>query len=437
LVQWQVSSATSVQTEVRNFEWSRGDLGIPIVKDVDESYRSDFEKKLYRVSVRHEIDPSNALLMLAEKQKASNIQRSMPSLDASIVTNSDASPERLETQYVSRSEHGNFVIGLGVMSDDQSVYNVASDAGFVYFVQQDYQDDRHAYGYLYYSKSLMKALNFDLGLVYDRKEVDQSGFFDIFGSVESVAASFDADQWSPKFGIAWHLSEHDVLRLAAFRTFQRGLVGDATLEPTQVAGFNQFFDDVTASDAKNFALAYDGVVGGSRFGAGLSTRKSDYARIGSSQRIEPSENTGSIYFSDAMTQSIVFGAKAIYVDRDFDIPSDELDSFREIETLGVPFFVEWFLSRDWSLHTQVAYYHQRVSWFAEGPDFLGVVPHRKEDNLWVADVKMRYDLPMRYGFLDVGVNNVDNRSVNIVSVNPQFLQFYPGRFTFVSFSINL
>jgi outer membrane receptor protein involved in Fe transport len=59
----------------------------------------------------------------------------------------------------------------------------------------------------------------------------------------------DEDEFNPKFGITWNPFASTTLRGAAFRTFKRTLVTDQTLEPTQVAGFNQFFDEGNATKA--------------------------------------------------------------------------------------------------------------------------------------------------------------------------------------------
>ena len=55
-------------------------------------------------------------------------------------------------------------------------------------------------------------------------------------------AEDDTDQFNPKFGVTWNPFTNTTLRAAAFRTLKRTLITDQTLEPTQVAGFNQFFD---------------------------------------------------------------------------------------------------------------------------------------------------------------------------------------------------
>jgi hypothetical protein len=42
-----------------------------------------------------------------------------------------------------------------------------------------------------------------------------------------------------------------------FRTLKRTLITDQTLEPTQVAGFNQFFDDLNATESWCYGAAVD------------------------------------------------------------------------------------------------------------------------------------------------------------------------------------
>ena len=52
---------------------------------------------------------------------------------------------------------------------------------------------------------------------------------------------------NPKFGVQWNITDDLVLRGAVFRTVKPALVNNQTLEPTQVAGFNQLFDDPNGS----------------------------------------------------------------------------------------------------------------------------------------------------------------------------------------------
>ena len=56
------------------------------------------------------------------------------------------------------------------------------------------------------------------------------------------------------------------IRAAAFRTLKRTLLTDQTLEPTQVAGFNQFFDDPDGTEAWRYGVGWDQKFSGNIFG---------------------------------------------------------------------------------------------------------------------------------------------------------------------------
>ena len=63
------------------------------------------------------------------------------------------------------------------------------------------------------------------------------------------------NQFNPKFGITWNPLPDTTLRAAAFRVLKRVLITDQTLEPTQVAGFNQFYDDINSTASWRYGSA--------------------------------------------------------------------------------------------------------------------------------------------------------------------------------------
>ena len=67
----------------------------------------------------------------------------------------------------------------------------------------------------------------------------------------------DQTQVNPKFGITWEPIRGTTLRAAAFRVLKRTLITDQTIEPTQVAGFNQFFDDLNGTNSWRYGAAID------------------------------------------------------------------------------------------------------------------------------------------------------------------------------------
>ena len=73
----------------------------------------------------------------------------------------------------------------------------------------------------------------------------------------SLTGNYDRTQINPKFGILWQLSKDTTLRFASFRTLSRGLGVDATIEPTNLAGFNQYFDSWPVTDAWRYGIGID------------------------------------------------------------------------------------------------------------------------------------------------------------------------------------
>ena len=82
----------------------------------------------------------------------------------------------------------------------------------------------------------------------------------------TLGASFDAlnrtnlpdkEKFNPKFGVTMDLSKSTLVRLAAFTGKKRVLLADQTIEPTNVAGFNQFFDDADGAEYVLYGVGLD------------------------------------------------------------------------------------------------------------------------------------------------------------------------------------
>jgi hypothetical protein len=121
------------------------------------------------------------------------------------------------------------------------------------------QDLKHFNVYAYADVNLPKNATATLGLSFD----SLSGDPDV-----------DKDQVNPKFGITWTPFAGTTLRAAVFRVLRRTLITDQTLEPTQVAGFIQFFDDFDLTEAWRYGGAIDQKFTSSLFG-GVEFSKRD------------------------------------------------------------------------------------------------------------------------------------------------------------------
>ncbi len=71
------------------------------------------------------------------------------------------------------------------------------------------------------------------------------------------AGSFDKSRINPKFGLRWSPTPTLAFRATEVWTLKRAQVANATLEPTHVAGFGQFYDDLNGTTAVNRGIGVD------------------------------------------------------------------------------------------------------------------------------------------------------------------------------------
>src|SRR4029077_17792593 len=83
----------------------------------------------------------------------------------------------------------------------------------------------------------------------------------------------DRTQFNPKLGIIWQPTSSTTVRAAGFRVLKRPVVANQTIEPTQVAGFQQFFDDPEGTSSKEYGMGIDQKFSSDFFGGLEFTRR--------------------------------------------------------------------------------------------------------------------------------------------------------------------
>src|SRR5262249_46294059 len=68
---------------------------------------------------------------------------------------------------------------------------------------------------------------------------------------------FNLDTPTPKLGVTWQPLDWVTFRGGAFRSVKRAVAVNQTIEPTQVAGFSQFYDDVNGTSSNEYAVGLD------------------------------------------------------------------------------------------------------------------------------------------------------------------------------------
>jgi tetratricopeptide (TPR) repeat protein len=446
--QLELSPSTSIQAEARYRKLESGDLGLRFFEDDFSEYQSETtEGTNVRIGLRQDFGPGVTLLasyMHSDKDLMFSYPEPDFLLDFNIDRNEKA--DSVEGQLLFRSSSVDLVGGVGyfdIDAADTTVFGI--DDPFFGFTDITTSDTRikHTNLYLYSYISLLENLNLTLGLSGDVFEEDGEFFseFQIPGlppfdpvPIEPPPVLGEQDQANPKAGITWRVGSGTTLRAAWFRTLKRTLITDQTLEPTQVAGFNQFFDDPSATKTEVYGAAIDQKFGKAVFGGLQYTRRElTIPRTFFQDGVDLilTENYG----NERLSRAYLFAAphpwftiSAEYNYEDIELDPELFFSFSRAKTHRVPITARFFHPSGFSALLGATYLDQEGEFKLPFADVF--VPGEKD--FWVADAALRYRLPKRYGFLVAGVNNLTDERSTYQATDPRNLSIRPGRVFFAS-----
>jgi hypothetical protein len=249
----------------------------------------------------------------------------------------------------------------------------------------------------------------------------------------------DKDKFNPKFGVTWNPIPSTTLRAAAFRVLKRTLITDQTLEPTQVAGFNQFFDDVNGTESWVYGGAVDqkfpkDIFGGVQFSQrDLKVPFLDFTVDPENPPIrneDVDEYLGLAYLFWAPHPW--FALRAQYLFERFE-SEGVTDQPKELTTNRVPLGVNFFHPSGLGSNLTVSYLNQDGDFLS--PDGDGFVSG--EDNFWIVDAAVYYRLPKRYGFITVGATNLFDQEFNYFEIDVDNPRIQPGRMFYARVTLAL
>ena len=250
-------------------------------------------------------------------------------------------------------------------------------------------------------------------------------------------ATVDADQFNPKLGITWTPISGTLVRGALFRTLQRTLISSQTIEPTQVAGFNQFFDDAEGVEAWRYGLALDQRIPINKVallkesslyvGGEFSKREIDMPFTFFSQAV-PGGEIRKADWDEYLTRAYAFWVPHPWFALSFEYQYEKFernrsfvgpDLFTELKTHRLPLGIRFFHSFGISTELKATYVDQSGEF---GDPFTSLVADN--DQFWVIDAGLSYRLPKRYGLITLGARNIFDETFKFQdtdSSNPRIL----------------
>lgn len=425
---WRVTPDTGVQVEARRGREERGDIGLYPFDDVDSSTLRQFrDRDTYRLGLRHDWAPGNSTLVSVQRERVHEGQDFDVEIPISFVppititlpvkTRGASKPLLAEAQQVVRGVGGRLLLGGGYYRENGDL----DVNGFV-LDQRTRQHNGYAYGYL----DGPAGMQWTLGVAVDAVDADV----------------IDKTRLSPKLGLVWALDGRTTLRAAALRSINRALIGKGTIEPVQVAGFVQFFDDVIGTRSDRYALGLDRhVVEGLDVGGEASWRQLERPYLDFLARPQTSDarqQLHRLYAYWAPAPRWALRAEYRYQKGKYreDFPliveSGNWGIF-SLRTHSLPLGVRYSHPSGWLADFAVTGYHQ------SGDFVITTTDERRHarDSFWLSDARVAYRLPRRLGLVSVGVQNLFDTHVQFQDTDPQNPQLQPQRQLYASVSLML
>jgi hypothetical protein len=231
--QYEISPALNVQAEYRHRETEHGDLGLYGGDDlVIKGYRRTLNQDTYRYGMR--FSPSKNSDWLLSFVHANRTEQQIPNPNLTQNTKS----YDIDIQNLFHNDYMNTITGLGLYRTDN--HNDAPK----HFNTTQY------FAYVY-SNFKLKNLTLTTGLSFDHYRDNN----DYQRGNDQVKIDFNS--LNPKFGLIWQLNKSLSLRAALFKSVKSTIVDNQLLQPTQIAGFNQFFDEWNGTSAWLFGVGMD------------------------------------------------------------------------------------------------------------------------------------------------------------------------------------
>jgi len=407
--QWMITPQTSAQAELRYNNFDSGDLALrfdPNQFTYGQGSRGIDWQKTARLGLRHAFSPESDLIasfIYSYAHYSANLFMGM------LLDEMKDDAYQFEVQHLYRAERFRLITGAGYANVDRDEYYSYPAIPFEGMAKQTYEHSNvYAYSLTTFPQSVTWTLGVSLDLYRD--------------------PIFDHDQWNPKFGVSWTPWDSTTFRAAAFRTLKRTLTTQQTIEPTQVAGFNQFFDDPNGTDAWRYGIAVDQKIVKNVF-AGVELSKRDLTL----PYQDPFLGNLTYKYDEELARAYIYwtpfswlaaSAEYEYERLDRDPPFTGEENFTKSITQRFPLTLNLFHPSGLSAMIRGTY----VMHESDNFDDLTMDTIPGSDYFWVFDAGIGYRLPKRYGMISVEARNLFNQSFHVIDTNKYIPRFSPDRF---------
>jgi tetratricopeptide (TPR) repeat protein len=433
--QYSLSHKTSLQAEFRATDTEKGDLTLNFdPNSFLPDLRVQDKTRSVRAGFRHVLSPASDLIGSIAYEKKEIVDKGSSSFVAFHNTTESRGVSG-ELQHLFRTNRMNVVSGGGHFRADQDFGTVTIfslpppiPSPPPQFGSRE-ADVRHTILYMYSQIRYPETVMWTIGASGDIYRNDFLG---------------DRNQFNPKLGFSWNPLPATTLRAAVFRTLKRALVNDQTLEPTQVAGFNQFFDDAESSRSWRYGGAIDQQISENvHGGAEYSLRKLDVPFVTTFfppppapsivviDQVDWKERLGRAYLYWTPHAWLALSAEYLY--ERFDRSEEFSAGIEDVRTHRVPLGLAFFHPSGFFLRVKETRFDQKGKFQSQ----FSPIAEPGSDRFWVTDASIGYRLPKRYGIVSVEAKNLFDRSFRFQDTDPVSPVLQPDRNVVFRFTLAL
>jgi tetratricopeptide (TPR) repeat protein len=408
-VQGRLSPQLSLQAEVRHKELEHGDLALNIDNSFDPLRARDLKVDTFRVGAHYALAPnSDVIASLIYQDEDETTLQSFGTFNSKFSSRGYIA----EAQYLFHIPHLNGILGGGYYDQNRDI-KIASR----FFNSNTHPGSQHGNAYLYSYINYPASITWILGVSFDSLEEE------VLGDFERV---------NPKFGLIWNIAPQTTLRLAAFRTLTRSLFNEQTIEPTQIAGFNQFFDDTSATESRRFGIALDQKLLSTLYGGIEASKRDLRVPITTSFVDNWEEQLYRAYLNWTPHSSVAVSLQYLLEKFERARLDDFSDPLPKLITHRVPIGLRYFHPSRFFGRLETTYVNQKADeFFSKNAD---------EEQFVLVDAEIGYRLPKRYGIVKFAVRNLFDKEfrfqdLGVRTSQEDVPQFIPGRTFFAHFTL--
>ncbi len=434
VAQFAVTPELGLQAEVRRRESAYGDLRMDFdPNDFSRDNRTRIEQDSLRLGAR--FSPSARSDLIAsfintnKDTTESQVFQGIAERDTAIKQDG----YQAETQYLFHGEALSLVGGIGRYQIDREQvdsFDFTSSIGIACPLPTcEFRRDaplEHDNAYLYAHFNQSENVLWSFGLSYDDLE----------------EGDLHRREVNPKLGLQWNINSRSRLRLAAFQMVKPALVVEQTIEPTQVAGFNQLFDDTNAAKSTVYGFGFD-TAGNAPYylGIELTHRAIEAPTFLISDSVESFE--GFVDISESLARTYVYWAMNDRWSLSFDPQYQELNRTEttgnapsRVKTAIAPLSARYHDPGGFFSSVTATFVDQEVERLASSTLRDG------RDGFFLVDAEIGYRLKKRLGTLSLEVLNLFDQEFyfqddNFQTSEPKNPRFVPDRQVFLRFSVSL